>query len=216
MKPASPAGGAANRVRDVKVFFSFRYDEDRHRADVVCAAWQARHPPGAPEAAYLDSRVAEPVKSLGESEIRQAIREGVDQTAVTCVLIGAHTWENRWVRYEIARSIERGNGLLAVRIGGIADLKTQQKTVAGWNPLASVGIGKVRSGDYLLFENISGEWSRYQDLPLALPKPAYVPDMSIGYVEPLSVGLSEYDYVAQDGAENLDQWIAQAAAKAGK
>ncbi len=196
----------------MKVFFSFCYDEDRHRADVVCAAWQARRPPGA--AACLDSRVAESANALGEDEIKRAICNGVDQTTVTCVLTGAHTWEKRWVRYEIARSVERGNGLLAVRISGVPDPRTHQTTVSGWNPLAYIGIGKVKGGDYLLFENVNGQWSRYQDQPLPLSKPAYVPDMNVGYVQPLSVGLSEYDYVAQYGSENLDRWIAQAAARA--
>ena len=152
----------------------------------------------------------------GRMRSKRAIRDGVDQTTVTCVLIGAHTWEDRWVRYEIARSVERGNGLFAVRINGIADPKTQQRTVSGWNPLAYVGVGKIKSGDYLLFENINGQWSRYQDHPLTLPKPAHVPDMSVGYVQPLSVGLSEYDYVAQNGSEHLDPWIANASAKAAK
>jgi hypothetical protein len=69
---------------------------------------------------------------------------------------------------------------------------------------------------YLLFENINGQWSRYQDHPLPIPKPAYVPDMSAGYVQLLSVGLHEYDYVAQNGLENLDAWIANAVANAAK
>jgi hypothetical protein len=206
--------GVSNHAHSVKVFFSFRYDEDRYRADVVCAAWRAHRTPGV--AAYVDSRVSEPATALADDEIKQAIRDGVDQTSVTCVLIGAHTWKDRWVRYEIARSVERGNGLLGVRIDGIADPKTQQRVVASWNPLAYLGIGKIKSGVYLLFENSNGQWSRYEDDPMTLRKPTYVPDMSIGYIEPLSVGLSEYDYVAQNGAENLDQWIAQAAAKAGK
>jgi len=196
---------------EMKVFFSFYYDEDRHRADVICAAWQARHPPGA--AAYVDSQVSKSAKTLGDDEIKQTIRNGIDQTKVTCVLIGAHTWDKRWVRYEIAHSVERGNGLLAVRISGVADPKTQQTTVSGWNPLAYIGLGRMKSGDYLLFENINGQWSRYQDHALPLRRPAYVPNMSVGYVQPLSVGLNEYEYVAQNGSENLDQWIAQAAAK---
>ena len=49
-----------------------------------------------------------------------------------------------------------------------------------------------------------------------MAKPPYLPDMSIGYVQPLSVGLLEYDYVEQNGSENLAAWIAQAAEKAGK
>ena len=209
---ASAADGAAGNARSPKVFFSICYDEDGGRADVMYSAWQARHQ--TVSAVYLDSRVSQPAKPLGEDEVKRTIRDAVHQTTITCILIGAHTSGDRWVRYEIAQSVERRSGLLAVRINSIADPKTQQRTVAGWNPLAYLGVGKIRSGDYLLFENINGQWSRYQDHPLALPKPPYVPDMSPGYVQPLSVGLHEYDYVAQNGAENLDQWIEQAAAKA--
>jgi MTH538 TIR-like domain (DUF1863) len=208
---ASPVGGAPSNARGRTVFFSLCYDEDRHRADVVYSDWQSRHPSGL--TAYVDSRISQPGKALGEDAVKRAIRDGVDQTTVTCALIGAHTWEDRWVRYEIARSVERGNGLFAVRINSIPDPKTQQRTVAGWNPLAYLGVGKLSGGDYLLFENINGQWIRYQDHPLTLKKPAYLPDMSVGYVQPLSVGLKEYDYVVQNGSENLDQWIAQAAAK---
>ena len=129
------------------------------------------------------------------------------------MLIGAHTWQDRWVRYEIARSLERGSGLLAVRINGIVDPKTHQTTVAGSNPLAYVGIGKVKGGNYLLYENVNGQWTRYQDNPILMSKPTYVPDMSVGYVQPLSVGLREYDYVAHNGAEHLPEWIEQAAAE---
>jgi hypothetical protein len=93
----------------------------------------------------VDSRVSEPATALADDEIKQAIRDGVDQTSVTCVLIGAHTWKDRWVRYEIARSVERGNGLLAVRIDGIADPKTQQRVVASWNPLAYLGSERSRA-----------------------------------------------------------------------
>ena len=209
---ASSANAAASNARSPKVFFSVCYDEDGGRADVMYSAWQARHQ--TVSAVYLDSRVSQPAKPLGEDEVKRTIRDAVHQTTITCVLIGAHTSGDRWVRYEIAQSVERRSGLLAVRINSIADPKTQQRTVAGWNPLAYLGVGKIRSGDYLLFENINGQWCRYQDHPLALPKPPYVPDMSPGYVQPLSVGLHEYDYVAQNGVENLDQWIEHAAAKA--
>ena len=115
------------------------------------------------------------------------------------------------MRYEIARSLERGSGLLAVRIDGIADPKTGQTTVAGWNPLAYVGIGKLKRDDYVLYENVNGQWTRYQDHPLTMSKPTYVPDMSIGYVQALSVGLREYNYMAQHGPEHLPEWIKQAA-----
>ena len=192
-----------------KTFFSFCYEEDKHRVHAIYQEWQTRHPDVILDC--LDSMVAEPAKALGEAEIKRVIRDGVDQTRVTCVLVGAHTWRDRWVRYEIARSLERGSGLLAVRIAGIADPKTGQTAVAGWNPLAYVGIGKLKAGSYQLYENLNGEWIRYQDHPVIMSRPAYVPDMSTGYVQALSVGLREYDYVAQHGAEHLPEWISQAA-----
>lgn len=55
----------------------------------------------------------------------------------------------------------------------------------------------------MLFENINSQWIRYQDHNLPLAKPSNVPDMSLGYVQPLSVGLLEYDYVHQNGIDNL-------------
>jgi len=193
-----------------KVFFSFCYDEDSRRVDVIYEIWQTHHPRGVSR--FVDRRVSGQAKALGEEEVKRAIREGVDQTTVTCVLVGAHTWQDRWVRYEIARSVERGNGLFAVRINGIADPQTHLRTAAGWNPLAYLGVGRIAGGGYLMFENINGQWIRYQDHALSLAKPAYLPAMSLGYVQPLSVGLLEYDYVTQNGAENLEQWIEQAAA----
>jgi hypothetical protein len=211
---SSTGGGARNNPRDGQVFFSFSYDEDRSRAEVIYERWGERHPDGAP--GFADSTISKEARAGSEEDVKRAIQAGVDQTTVTCVLIGAHTWQDRWVRYEIARSVERGNGLFAVRINGIADPSSHQKTTAGWNPLAYVGVGKLKGGDYLLYENMNGQWIRYQDHALALAKPPYLPDMSIGYVQPLSVGLFEYDYVEQNGSENLAAWIAQAAEKAGK
>ena len=99
--------------------------------------------------------VAEPAKALGEAEIMRAIRDGVDQTRVTCVLVGAHTWQDRWVRYEIARSLERGDVLL--RRPDQRDCRpenTANNCLYGWNPLAYVGIGKVKGGNYLEYKKM--------------------------------------------------------------
>jgi hypothetical protein len=130
--------------------------------------------------------------------------------------VGAHTWEGRWARYEIAQSVERGNGLLAVRINGVADTRTRQTSGAGRNPLAYMGVGKAKDGQYFIFENSNAQWIRYQDHPLPVRKPSYLPEMSVGYVQPLTVGLFEYDYIKQDGLKNLPSWIDRAARSAGK
>jgi hypothetical protein len=199
-----------------RVFFSFDYNDDRSRANVVVGSWRDHYPDSAPAANFSDSRVWETAKDSDDESIKRLIREGIDGTSVTCVLTGAHTWESRWARYEIARSVEQGSGLLAVRINGIADTKTRQTSASGWNPLAYIGLGKAKDGRYFIFENVNGQWMRYQDHTTSIARPCYLADMSEGYVQPLSTGLVEYDYVKQNGAENLRRWIDLAGQRAGK
>jgi hypothetical protein len=199
-----------------RVFFSFDCDHDPGRAAVVVDSWRDRHPVRTEAPSLSDSSVWGAAKDVGEEGVKRLIRAGIEQTSVTCVLTGARTWESRWARYEIAGSVVQGSGLLAVRINGIADTKTRQTSASGWNPLAYLGIGKARSGEYFLFENVNGQWMRYQDYTESIARPCYLQDMSEGYVQPLSTGLVEYDYVKQSGAENLNRWIELAAQKAGK
>jgi hypothetical protein len=199
-----------------RVYFSFHCDDDQGRADVVLRSWRDRRPEATPAQTFRDSRVWQEAKERGDEDVKRLIREGIDRTSVTCVLAGTRTWQSRWARYEIARSVERGSGLLSVRINGIADARTRQASASGWNPLSHVGVGKAGGGRYFIFENVNGQWMRYQEHAAAVEKPSYLPDMSEGYVQPLSTGLVEYDYVAQDGRENLGGWIELAAQRAGK
>ena len=199
-----------------RVFFSFSCDEDLGRAEVVFRSWRARHPDGTQMPSFVDSSVWEKAKANGDESVKHLICEGIDRTSVTCVLAGAHTWERRWVRYEIARSLEQGSGLLSVRINGIADTTTRQTSASGWNPLAYIGVGKAEGGTYFIFENVNGQWMRYQEHTAAIARPRYLADMSVGYVQPVSTGLLEYDYVQQNGPENLASWVDLAAQRAGK
>jgi hypothetical protein len=199
-----------------QVFFSFDYGEDRNRAGVVCGSWRMHHADGTAGASFVDSSIWQEAKALGDEAVKRLICGGTKQTSVTCVLVGAHTWEVQWARYEIAQSVERGNGLLAVRINGIVDNHTRRTSAAGRNPLAYMGLGKAKDGQYFIFENSNAQWIRYQDHPLPVAKPSYLPEMSVGYVQPLTVGLLEYDYIKQDGAKNLLAWIDRATQSAGK
>ncbi len=199
-----------------QVFFSFDYGEDRNRAGVVCDSWRMHDADGMAGASFVDSSIWQEAKVLGDENVKRLICEAIGQTSVTCVLVGAHTWEGPWARYEIAQSVERGNGLLAVRISGIVDIHTRRTSAAGRNPLAYLGLGKAKDGQYLIFENSNAQWTRYHDHPLPVAKPSYLPEMSVGYVQPLTIGLLPYDYIKQDGAKNLLAWIDHAAQSAGK
>ena len=99
-----------------RVYFSFHYDNDIWRASNVRKSAQfdavARTP-------WTDASLWEEAKRKGDEAIRRLIDNGLKNTSVTAVLIGSETASRRWVRYEIEKSIQRGNGLVGVRIHAI-------------------------------------------------------------------------------------------------
>ena len=101
-----------------RVFFSFHYKGDVWRASNARNAGQfdARAAAG-----WSDASLWEKTKQKGPEAIRSLIDDGLEGTSVTAVLIGAHTAQRDWVTYEIEQSIERGNGLLGVRIHTMRD-----------------------------------------------------------------------------------------------
>ena len=137
-----------------QVFFSFDYEEDRNRADAVFQLLRMQDALRG-EASFAGSSLWQTATgpSHENEEVKRLVRETIGRTLATCVLVGARTSEREWILYEIAQSLERGNGLLAVRINGIADSGTRVASPAGRNPLAYMGLGKSREGEYFLFEN---------------------------------------------------------------
>ena len=100
-----------------KVFFSFKYG-DVSRAMVVRNSDVIR---GDDKRGFIDKAEFEKVERQGSAAIQRWIDAQLDGTSVTVVLVGARTDQSRWVRYEIAESIKRGNGLLGVDISKIKD-----------------------------------------------------------------------------------------------
>lgn len=102
-----------------RVFFSFKY-EDVSRAMVVRNSWVAQ---GKDAAGFIDAADFEKVERQGDNAIKNWIDKQLEGTSVTVVLVGAHTCSSRWVKYEIEKSVENGNGLLGIDISKIEDLK---------------------------------------------------------------------------------------------
>jgi hypothetical protein len=100
------------------VFFSFHYQRDIWRANVVRNSGAVI---GEAAAGFRDASLWEEAKNKGDAAIKKLIDEGLKSTTVTAVLIGAQTSNRRYVDYEIEKSIERGNGLLGLRIHNIKD-----------------------------------------------------------------------------------------------
>ena len=100
-----------------KVFFSFDYD-DVMRANVVRNSdIVKRRYTGAIR--FYDKSLWETAKKQGVLAIKRLINRGLDGSSVTCVLVGQHTWSRPWVRYELLKSFERGNGILAINIHNV-------------------------------------------------------------------------------------------------
>jgi len=101
-----------------RVFFSFEYEHDISRANVVRNSWVTQ---GKEAAGFVDAAAFEKVKKGGDTAIKKWIRDQLKGTSVTVVLVGLHTCSSKYVKYEIEQSIEKGNGLLGIDISKIKD-----------------------------------------------------------------------------------------------
>lgn len=101
-----------------KVFFSFHYQRDLWRANVVRNSGVVE---GISAAGFQDASLWEETKRNGDAAVKRLIDEGMVGTTVTVVLIGYETANRRYVSYEIEKSVARGNGILGIRINNIKD-----------------------------------------------------------------------------------------------
>lgn len=203
-----------------RVFFSFHYD-DIMRVNNVRNAWKITHPDSAAMRSFYDSSLWESKKLEGDEAVKRLIREGVEHTSAVCVLIGSGTWQRRWVRYEIARAIVDGRGLLGVHINGLNHHERRVPDAFGPNPLDNMAIGRVQEGllgtaKYHLYEWAAGAWQRYADYQSAVPVPRWVSEARISGLLRLSQVTSTYDYCRQDGHKNIGAWVDAAASQAGR
>jgi hypothetical protein len=113
-----------------RVFFSFKY-EDVSRAMVVRNSWVTQ---GKEAAGFVDAADFEKIKRQGDQAIKNWIDKQLDGTSVTVVLVGEETCGSRWVKYEIKKSIEIGNGLLGIDISKIKDLQGNTSERCGQIP----------------------------------------------------------------------------------
>lgn len=140
-----------------RVFFSFHYEQDVWRATNVRNSGKVD---ATAAAGWNDASLWEEAERKGRREIERLIDEGLRGTSVTVVLIGAETASRPWVEYEIERSIEKGNGLLGVRIHRIKD-QAGRRGDRGATPAA------LTDGDYRVYDwdrNNFGRWVEWAAL----------------------------------------------------
>jgi hypothetical protein len=192
------------------VFYSFHYD-DVFRVNHVRNSGKIRP---ADKGRYLtpqDRSLWERVKRTNPANLRRVIDARLQGTSVSCVLVGSQTWEREWVRYEIARSLARGNALLAVHIDKCECPRTGFSAV-GPNPLAYMALG----WDHRIYEYANGGWYPYPKIDQPLTNwPRWLVKPSPGYVVPLDTGTMSYDWKLHNGYYNLLRWTDTAAKAAG-
>lgn len=103
-----------------RVFFSFHYQRDVWRVN------QIRSMPniiGSAAAGFQDASLWEKAKKNGDTAIKKLIDEGLKNTSVTVVCIGAKTAGRKYINYEIQKSIDRGNGIVGIQIHHLKNQK---------------------------------------------------------------------------------------------
>lgn len=115
-----------------RVFFSFHYERDIWRVNVVRNSWLTKS--DRESAGFWDSSLWEKTKLRGENAIKRLIDEGLKYSSVTTVLIGAKTATRKYVLYEMEQSYLRDKGILGIYIHNIKD-NDGRRDLKGQNPL---------------------------------------------------------------------------------
>lgn len=123
-----------------KVFFSFHYEKDAWRAAQARNSGMVK---GYEDCGFIDSVDWESIKKGGDEAIKRWIKDQMNGTSVTVVLIGAETASRQWIIYELTQSLLKGNSLLGVYIHKNKD-KDGSTSAKGLNPLDYI---KLASGD---------------------------------------------------------------------
>lgn len=189
-----------------RVFFSFHYDDVvSFRANVVRKHDLTKE---TGTAGFIDASIWEDAELHGSEAVKRLIHRELDNTTVTCALIGSQTWARRWVRYEILKSYDRGNALLGVHINGITD-KNQQTFPQGTNPFVCLGLYIDGEGRVTYHERdgSNGTWRQSQDLPRGERTFA---QSSWGKGFTLSTWVPCHDWVADNGYTNFPTWVENA------
>ena len=188
-----------------RVFFSFHYqDVIDFRANVVRNHWLTK--PDREAAGFFDASIWETAKRTSPLAVKRLINKEVQNTTVTVVLIGSETYARRWVRYEIIKSMAKGNYTFGVHINGIKG-KDGRVKVVGRNPFDFLGYRYSDDGKRLYpYEYKSGKWVRYGDLA-PYPLETTAPQSKRGKFYKLSSNRRVYNWVTNDGYKNFAKWV---------
>src|SRR3989339_55723 len=188
-----------------RVFFSFHYDDvEMFRANVVRNHDLTKE--DRDDAGFFDASIWESARQTGPDAVKRLINNALENTSATAVLVGTDTFSRRWVRYEICKSLFRGNGIFGVHINGIK-AKDQTTKVYGANPFEYLGVQYSADGtDLTFFEWENSAWQKYADIDgytLKTPRPRE----QWGQFYQLTKWHRLYDWVGDNGYNNFASWV---------
>lgn len=146
------------------VFYSFHYDRDKFRVNLVR---EINSITGAPE---VTGQNWEQVRRQTEEAVLKWIDKEMNYKKAVVVLVGRETSERPYVQYEIKRAWSMRKPLLGVRIHGLASMSDGADS-AGEDPFEVAGLSGVP-----LFDPTVTDWSgridtkaTYNELARQLP-----------------------------------------------
>lgn len=207
-------GTVPKPVAKRRVFFSFHYQNDVWKVNQVRQSWRRDKEQSREAEGFYDASIWERSKLTGPDALKRLIGDGMQNTSVTCVLVGKETYARRWVRYELARSVVKGNGLLGVGIHLMGD-RNGLASPQGPNPLDYMGV-YLTNGAVRFAEHSNGKWVKYSDYTQFVELPPTWRKPHDNNVIKLSSYAGLYCYRSQIGSENFASWVRQAAADVGR
>ena len=187
-----------------RVYFAFHYqDVIDFRANVVRKHNFTKD--DVESAGYFDHSIWEEAKTEGVMALKRLINTELKGSSVTAVLIGTQTYSRRWVRYEIMKSVEKGNLVLGIHINNIKGRDGYRK-LKGPNPLDHLGLLVSADGLHGTPTEWNGErWVVYSDVT-SFPI-SEQPFSRRGGNWQLSTWFSTYDWIQDNGYNNFIDWI---------
>lgn len=187
-----------------RVYFCFYYqDVIDFRANVVRNHWLTKNDREA--AGFFDASIWEAAKKTSDLAVKRLINKGLENTTVTCVLVGSKTFERRWVSYEIMKSMQLGNKIFAVHINKIKGKDRNTKN-PGPNPLYYLGYKFNEDGKKIyLYDFVNNKWVVYSDLNSYSVK--QVDEKYRDKIYRLSTDYPIYDWLKDDGYNNFSDWV---------
>ncbi len=148
-----------------RVFFSFHYEKDIWRVNQVRNSGEFGDVTGADT--FYDNSLWEEAKKKGDAALKALIADGMKNSSVTTVLAAAETWGRKWVRYELVKSFERGNGLMTLWIDQAKD-SAGKVTTRGYDPMACLRFELSSDGKTATTTYYDGaSWKAYETISAA-------------------------------------------------